>query len=92
MASRSASTQRRPPAHPADLYPAVSESPESLLRHLAGCHVPEFLGIDVTISLAKLMPVARLQPGISMSALDREALAPSGARPPDGAVHERTSA
>ena len=72
MTSRSTSTQRRPQAHPADLLPAVSESLESLLRHLAGCHVPEFLGIDVTMSQAKVLHVARLQPGISMSTLAAE--------------------
>ena len=72
MNEQAPSAEPRLPSHTADLLPAVSESLESLLRHLAGCHVPEFLGIDVTMSQAKVMHVARLQPDISMSALAAE--------------------
>lgn len=55
-----------------ELVQAVDESLESLLRHVAGRNAPEFLGVDVTMSQAKVMHVARLQPGISMSALAAE--------------------
>lgn len=58
--------------HAAELLQAVDESLESLLRHVAGRNAPEFLGVDVTMSQAKVMHVARLQPGISMSALAAE--------------------
>ena len=56
----------------AEVRQAVGESLESLLRHVAGRNAPEFLGVDVTMSQAKVMHVARLQPGISMSALAAE--------------------
>jgi DNA-binding MarR family transcriptional regulator len=58
--------------HAAALLQAVDESLESLLRHVAGRNAPEFLGVDVTMSQAKVMHVARLRPGISMSALAAE--------------------
>ncbi len=42
---------------------------ESLMRHVAGWHAPEFLGLDVTMSQAKCLYVVALRPGIGMSAL-----------------------
>jgi DNA-binding MarR family transcriptional regulator len=43
-----------------------------MLRRLAGHQVPEFLGVDVTMSQAKCLVIAGLHPGISMSALAEE--------------------
>jgi DNA-binding MarR family transcriptional regulator len=48
---------------------AVLEHFGSLMRSLAGWHVPDFLGVDVTMSQAKCLYVAALRPGIGMSAL-----------------------
>jgi len=50
----------------------VSEALESLLRHLVASNVPAFLGVDVTMSQAKVLHVALLRPDISMSALAAE--------------------
>ena len=42
---------------------------DSLMRHAAGWHVPDFLGVDVTMSQAKCLYLAAVHPGIGMSAL-----------------------
>ena len=39
------------------------------MRHVAGWHAPDFLGLDVTMSQAKCLYVVALRPGIGMSAL-----------------------
>jgi DNA-binding MarR family transcriptional regulator len=44
----------------------------SLMRHVADWHTSEFLGVDVTMSQAKVMYVASVRPGIGMSALAAE--------------------
>jgi DNA-binding MarR family transcriptional regulator len=41
----------------------------SLMRHVSGWHAPEFLALDVTMSQAKVLYVASVHPGISMSSL-----------------------
>jgi DNA-binding MarR family transcriptional regulator len=41
----------------------------SLMRHVAGWHAPDFLGLDVTMSQAKCLYVATVRPGIGMSAM-----------------------
>ena len=41
----------------------------SLMRHVAGWHAPDFLGLEVTMSQAKCLYVVSLRPGIGMSAL-----------------------
>lgn len=41
----------------------------SLMRHVAGWHAPDFLGVDVTMSQAKCLYVVALRPGIGMSAM-----------------------
>jgi DNA-binding MarR family transcriptional regulator len=41
----------------------------SLMRHVSGWHAPEFLALDVTMSQAKVLYVASVQPGLSMSSL-----------------------
>ena len=41
----------------------------SLMRHVAGWHAPEFLGVDVTMSQAKCLYVVAVHPSIGMSAL-----------------------
>ena len=48
---------------------AILEHFASLMRHLAGWHASDFLGVDVTMSQAKCLYVAALRPGIGMSAL-----------------------
>jgi DNA-binding MarR family transcriptional regulator len=45
---------------------------ESLMRHLAVSHRPEFLGVDITMPQAKVLYVVSGRPGISMSALASE--------------------
>ena len=39
------------------------------MRHVAGWHAPDFLGLEVTMSQAKCLYVVSLRPGIGMSAL-----------------------
>jgi DNA-binding MarR family transcriptional regulator len=39
------------------------------MRHVAGWRVPDFLGVDVTMSQAKCLYLASVHPGIGMSAL-----------------------
>jgi DNA-binding MarR family transcriptional regulator len=41
----------------------------SLMRHVAGWHAPDFLGVDVTMSQAKCLYIASVRPGIGMSAM-----------------------
>jgi DNA-binding MarR family transcriptional regulator len=41
----------------------------SLMRHVAGWHAPDFLGLEVTMSQAKCLYAVSLRPGIGMSAL-----------------------
>lgn len=41
----------------------------SLMRHVAGWHAPDFLGLEVTMSQAKCLYVVSVRPGIGMSAL-----------------------
>jgi DNA-binding MarR family transcriptional regulator len=41
----------------------------SLMRHVAGWHAPDFLGLEVTMSQAKCLYVVSLRPGIGMSLL-----------------------
>jgi DNA-binding MarR family transcriptional regulator len=41
----------------------------SLIRYVAGWHVPVFLGQELTMSQAKALYVVSLEPGISMSGL-----------------------
>jgi DNA-binding MarR family transcriptional regulator len=45
---------------------------DSLLRHAADTHAPEFLGADVTMPQAKVLYLVSLRPGISMSTLATE--------------------
>jgi DNA-binding MarR family transcriptional regulator len=47
----------------------ILEHFESLMRHVAGWRVPDFLGVDVTMSQAKCLYLAGVHPGIGMSAL-----------------------
>lgn len=44
---------------------------QSLMRRVADSHAPEFLGIDLTMSQAKVLYIVSLRPGISMSVLAR---------------------
>jgi DNA-binding MarR family transcriptional regulator len=44
----------------------------SLMRHVADWHASEFLGVDMTMSQAKVLYVASVRPGIGMSALAAE--------------------
>jgi DNA-binding MarR family transcriptional regulator len=48
---------------------AILEHFDSLMRHVAGWRVPDFLGVDVTMSQAKCLYLAAVHPGIGMSAL-----------------------
>ncbi len=41
----------------------------SLMRHVAGWHAPDFLGVDVTMSQAKCLYIVSVRPGIGMSAM-----------------------
>jgi DNA-binding MarR family transcriptional regulator len=41
----------------------------SLMRHVAGWHATDFLGLEVTMSQAKCLYVVALRPGVGMSAL-----------------------
>ncbi len=50
----------------------VTDALESLLRNVAGRNAPEFLGVEVTMSQAKVLHVTMLRPDISMSALAAE--------------------
>jgi DNA-binding MarR family transcriptional regulator len=63
--------QAKRPVTPArrDASDAILEHFNSLMRHLAGWHAPEFLGVDVTMSQAKCLYLAAVHPGIGMSAL-----------------------
>lgn len=63
--------KRRSPAADGTVE-AVGQALESLLRHLVASNVPAFLGVDVTMSQAKVLHVALLHPDISMSALAAE--------------------
>ena len=45
---------------------------ESLMKHVADSHAPEFLGVDITMPQAKVLYLVSLRPGISMSALAAE--------------------
>lgn len=45
---------------------------QSLMRCVAGTHAPEFLGVDLTMSQAKLLYVVSLRPRIGMSELAAE--------------------
>ena len=47
----------------------ILEHFESLMRHAAGWRMPDFLGVDVTMSQAKCLYLASVHPGIGMSAL-----------------------
>jgi len=42
------------------------------MRHVAESHAPEFLGVDVTMSQAKLLYLVSLHPGMSMGAIATE--------------------
>jgi DNA-binding MarR family transcriptional regulator len=48
---------------------AILEHFGSLMRHVAGWHAQDFLGLEVTMSQAKCLYVASVRPGIGMSAL-----------------------
>ncbi len=37
------------------------------MRHVAGWHAPDFLGVDVTMSQAKCLYIVSVRPGIGMS-------------------------
>jgi DNA-binding MarR family transcriptional regulator len=51
----------------------------SLMRHVAESHAPEFLGVDLTMSQAKLLYLVSLRPGVSMGAIATElGIGPSG--------------
>ena len=45
---------------------------ETLMRHAAGSHAPEFLGVDVTMPQAKVLYLVSLHPGLPMSAIAAE--------------------
>lgn len=45
---------------------------ESLMKHVAHSHTPEFLGVDITMPQAKVLYLVSRRPGISMSALAAE--------------------
>lgn len=45
---------------------------ETLMRHAAGSHTPEFLGVDVTMPQAKVLYLVSIQPGLPMSAIAAE--------------------
>jgi DNA-binding MarR family transcriptional regulator len=51
------------------LLDAIEADFGTIMRHVAGWHVPEFLSVDVTMSQAKLLYLVAAQPGIVMSAL-----------------------
>jgi DNA-binding MarR family transcriptional regulator len=42
------------------------------MRHVAELHAPQFLGVDVTMSQAKLLYLVSLHPGTSMGAIANE--------------------
>jgi DNA-binding MarR family transcriptional regulator len=42
------------------------------MRHVAESHAPQFLGVDVTMSQAKLLYLVSLHPGTSMGAIANE--------------------
>lgn len=42
---------------------------ETLMRHAAGSHAPEFLGVDVTMPQAKVLYLVSLEPDLPMSAI-----------------------
>jgi DNA-binding MarR family transcriptional regulator len=44
----------------------------SLMRHVAGWHAPDFLGVDVTMSQAKCLYIVSVRPGIGMSAMAQQ--------------------
>lgn len=48
---------------------AILEHFDSLMRHVAGWRVPDFLGVEVTMSQAKCLYLAAVHPGIGVSAL-----------------------
>jgi DNA-binding MarR family transcriptional regulator len=54
---------------PGDLREAVISEFATIMRHVSGWHLPEFLAVDVTMSQAKLLHLVSAQPGIGMSAL-----------------------
>ena len=45
---------------------------QTLMRHIAESHTPEFLGVDVTMSQAKVLYLVSLRPGVPMSAIAAE--------------------
>jgi DNA-binding MarR family transcriptional regulator len=47
----------------------ILEHFDSLMRHAAGWRMPDFLGVDVTMSQAKCLYLAAVHPGIGMTAL-----------------------
>mgnify|MGYP001815724833 FL=1 len=42
------------------------------MRHAAGSHAPEFLGVDVTMPQAKVLYLVSMRPGVPMSAIAAE--------------------
>ncbi|CAN5614370.1 hypothetical protein BH23CHL8_BH23CHL8_26960 [soil metagenome] len=58
-----------PDARPGDSREAVLAEFATIMRHVAGWHLPEFLAIDITMSQAKLLHLVAVQPGVAMSAL-----------------------
>jgi len=44
----------------------------ALMRDVAESHAPEFLGVDVTMSQAKLLYLVSVRPGVSMSSIAAE--------------------
>lgn len=54
---------------PSDAADAILGHFGSLMRHVAGWHAPDFLGVDVTMSQAKCLYVVSVRPGIGMSAM-----------------------
>lgn len=51
---------------------AILESLDSLVAYVSGQSAPGFLGVDVTMSQAKVLHIVSLHPGASMSALAGE--------------------
>ena len=45
---------------------------QTLMRHIAESHAPEFLGVDVTMPQAKALYLVSLRPGVPMSAIAAE--------------------
>lgn len=45
---------------------------QSLMRHVSDSHATDFLGVDLTMSQAKVLYVVARRPGIAMSALAAE--------------------